>query len=408
MNGNAMFFDSMDGDRIYSAADFREWLHRLFSEGVSLNDFYTTAAGGMRINVTGGYTHIRGACKTFTADTVLTLQPADKTLPRIDAVVLELDIPGKAIELKIRSGSAALDPAAPELVRTDDIWQLQLCQITVRAGTTEITQGYIGDTRMDRSVCGYLIRSAGDNDMTAVLTVYRENVGRIIDATIGDFEKWFSDTKEAFPQGLRAYIEGLMEAAPKRRQEITDILDGCDSKIEEMDFQLGQASGQEEGRPPAQTVVEAIVDNAGTLPSNPPQYAFMIVRMTIRVTQGYYVVPSGIDASNEYPVTMMLMCPPGSNVFHGSLQTHIYTSYNTAQQELSIADLAISVKYSNSGGSGVPHVSVSSITDGKIVYNLTSVAVGSGKTWSYFRDISLSTSSISLKSAYIVYDGIHS
>ena len=241
MNGNAMFFDSMDGDRIYNAADFREWLHRLFSEGVSINDFYTTATGGMTINVTGGYTHIRGACKTFTADTVLTLQPADKTLPRIDAVVLELDIPAKTIELKIRSGSAALDPAAPELVRTEDIWQLQLCTVAISPGMKEITQAEIDDTRIDIDVCGYLIRSACDNSMSEIVALYRKRTAEIIESTGADFWEWFETQKATFTPDMRDQIERMMQEMTEQQSEVTGILEDYDRQMDVIDDKIRNA-----------------------------------------------------------------------------------------------------------------------------------------------------------------------
>ena len=74
MNGDAMFFDSMKGDRIYNAADFREWLHNMFSEGVSVNDFFVSPAGGMSLIVPDGYVHIRGASKHSQQTQLLRLQ----------------------------------------------------------------------------------------------------------------------------------------------------------------------------------------------------------------------------------------------------------------------------------------------------------------------------------------------
>lgn len=244
MNGNGMFFDSMDGDRIYSAADFREWLHTLFSEGVTINDFYTTADGGMSLNVTGGYTHIRGACKTFTEDTHLTLAKADAAQPRIDIVVLELDIPAKDITIKTITGTPAEEPALPVLVRTGSVWQLCLAEICVAAGITEITQDLIEDTRIDIDKCGYLIRSACDNDMSEVVAAYRGRLAQIVDDTQGAFEKWFSVQKAIFSPNMQEEIDALIQQMKTQQSTVTGIFNGYDSDINRIDQKIQNVGGE--------------------------------------------------------------------------------------------------------------------------------------------------------------------
>lgn len=232
MNGKAMFFDSIDGDRIYDAQDFRDWMHHMFSEGVSVNDFFVSPAGGMSLTVPGGYVHIRGASKTFSDDTTVTLDAPDPALGRIDAVVLELDIPAKTIEIRTVSGAASETPTAPEIVRNDNVWQLVLAYVHVRPGAAEITDADVEDTRMDRNKCGYLIRSACDNDMAEVIAIYDETVGDIIANTTGSFGAWFESQKAAFSQDVASKIETISAKITAEQADVTAKMDGYAADVE--------------------------------------------------------------------------------------------------------------------------------------------------------------------------------
>lgn len=232
MNGNAMFFDSVDGDRIYDAQDFRDWMNHMFSEGVSVNDFFVSPAGGMSLTVPGGYVHIRGASKTFTDDTTLTIAAPNPALDRTDAVVLELDVPRKIIEIKIVVGAASETPVEPEIVRNDDIWQLVLAYVHVRAGTSVITDSDVEDVRVDRNKCGYLIRSACDNDMSPVIAIYDETVGDIIANTTGSFSTWFESQKAAFSHDVASQIETISAEITAEQAGVTAKMDGYAADVE--------------------------------------------------------------------------------------------------------------------------------------------------------------------------------
>ena len=238
MNGDAMFFDSMKGDRIYNAADFREWLHNMFSEGVSVNDFFVSPAGGMSLIVPDGYVHIRGASKTFTTDTTVTLAASDQSLNRIDAVVLELDISKKTIDVKTVNGVAADNPVEPEPIRNDNVWQIVLAYVNVNAGANEVTEADIIDVRMDRNKCGYLIRSACDNDMSEVISVYEEEIVNIISNTTGNFSAWFEQQKESFSQDIASQINAMSEKIILKKSDVNSEIEvysndvaGCAEEI---------------------------------------------------------------------------------------------------------------------------------------------------------------------------------
>ena len=241
MNGDAMFFDSMKGDRIYNAADFREWLHNMFSEGVSVNDFFVSPAGGMSLIVPEGYVHIRGASKTFTTDTTVTLETSDQSLNRIDAVVLELDISKKTIDVKTVKGAASDNPVEPEPIRNDNVWQMVLAYVNVNAGASEVTEADIIDVRMDRNKCGYLIRSACDNDMSEVISVYEEEIANIISNTTGNFSAWFEQQKESFSQDIASQINEISEKIILKKSDVNSEIEGYSNDVAACEEEINAA-----------------------------------------------------------------------------------------------------------------------------------------------------------------------
>lgn len=86
----------------------------------------------------------------------LTVDAADSTLNRIDRVIVEwkttnyVDLP----EIKMLKGTVSSTAVAPALTNNSTVRQLSLAQISIAAGTTEITNSMITDERLDPSVCG--------------------------------------------------------------------------------------------------------------------------------------------------------------------------------------------------------------------------------------------------------------
>ena len=99
--------------------------------------------------------------KSAGAKLQLTVDSADGVLNRIDRVIVEwqttdyADLP----EIKILKGTASSTAAAPALTNNGTKRQISLAQISVAAGTTEITASMITDERLDPAVCGLVTES---------------------------------------------------------------------------------------------------------------------------------------------------------------------------------------------------------------------------------------------------------
>lgn len=86
----------------------------------------------------------------------LTIDAADGALNRIDRVIVEWETTTYAVlpEVKVLKGTVASNAVAPELTNNSSLRQICLAQISIPAGTTEITASLITDTRLNNALCG--------------------------------------------------------------------------------------------------------------------------------------------------------------------------------------------------------------------------------------------------------------
>ena len=144
----------------FDAADVAAYLAGLTS-GVfsSAEDFPVTAAGGLKVTVGAGrgWVHpsrFTGYSITKRESDTLTMPLADPSLPRIDRIVMRYDAGARAASLQVLQGTASSTPTAPDISRTELIYDLCLAEITRPAGSTSISTGQITDTRLDEALCG--------------------------------------------------------------------------------------------------------------------------------------------------------------------------------------------------------------------------------------------------------------
>ena len=152
------FFDSVDGDRRYNAAQMTEYFDGLVSNGVYQNvgqAMVVTAAGGMVVNAGTGRAIID--CRWLKNDAVLPVEitAANAALPRYTAIVVRLDHTARKMEITTKDGTAAATPVQPTMSNTDDLKEICLAMVYVAANATNITQANITDMRSS-SLCGWV------------------------------------------------------------------------------------------------------------------------------------------------------------------------------------------------------------------------------------------------------------
>lgn len=184
MSQTSGFFISQGGDRKYTPDWLAKYISALVTTGVYKDECGVTAAGGMSVTVDRGRAWIEGYLYMLDAPQTLTLSNADGIRPRKDIIVLRLDLTVREITVCVVEGVPNSDPAPSALVRTADVYELELAEITVPAGAARITQDLIRDTRLDDALCGITV-SAVQHIPTA----------SYLEQMLASFKMWFDSVK---------------------------------------------------------------------------------------------------------------------------------------------------------------------------------------------------------------------
>ena len=148
------FFDAKklaDGnfDRVYAAENFADYFGSFISDGVyagQLDELRVVQNDSFEVLVRTGRGYIKGYWYQNDSPELFTVLHGNSQ-PRIDAVVLRLDLTTRSIRLALLQGSPS--PVPPTLTRNDSIWELCLAWINVENSTMNIV-----DTRSDEDLCG--------------------------------------------------------------------------------------------------------------------------------------------------------------------------------------------------------------------------------------------------------------
>jgi len=137
------FFNSLNGDRVYSATEFSRLFEGLIKDGVFMSvgeQLIVKPHSGMDILVSTGRAWFNNTWTNNDADYILSIDPSEVALKRIDTVVLEvnLDTNVRANSLKVIKGTPGEVPVAPTLVDTEFVYLYPLANVLVNQGVTSI------------------------------------------------------------------------------------------------------------------------------------------------------------------------------------------------------------------------------------------------------------------------------
>lgn len=175
-------FNSVSGDREYSAESFAGYFGDIISSGVSANgdNLPITSAGGLTISVGTGLAWINGHLYENNTTKSLTLETGD-SYHRIDRIVTRLMVAERMIETQVVKGTPAITPVAPTLLRTDEYWDIGLAEIYVASSAIAVTDSNITDTRGEDDTCGIVRCLVESISVENFLKNCRE-----------DFDTWFA------------------------------------------------------------------------------------------------------------------------------------------------------------------------------------------------------------------------
>lgn len=202
MSVSSGFFNSLNGDRKYNAAQMSAIFDGLIIDGVFASigtAFAVKAAGGLTVNVGIGKAWFD---RTWTVnDSILpmTAPEAEVLLDRIDAVVLEVNGMESVRNntIKFVKGNPSSAPSRPTLTNEGNVHQYPLCYIYRKYGTAVINQADITPmvgTESTPFVTGILQTISLDE----LLGKWQDELGRFTDARSKEVDDWIAQEESDF------------------------------------------------------------------------------------------------------------------------------------------------------------------------------------------------------------------
>lgn len=231
MSVTSGFFNSLNGDRRYTAEQFSELINTLVNDGVFQNvgtAFSVTATSGNEITVGIGRCWFNGVWLMNDALYPMALRDSELLLNRIDAVVIEINHSEsvRAGSIRLISGTPASDPQRPSLVKTDDIHQYPLAYIYRKAGVNEVTQADITNM-VGTSECPYI---------TGILET--QDIDKVVAQWESQFNTWFEGIQDILDSDTAAKLasqiiemDNRFETLARERAVYEELTDSNGEKI---------------------------------------------------------------------------------------------------------------------------------------------------------------------------------
>lgn len=128
-----------------------------------------------------------GKSVAVTEPVTLDIDRSEAVLNRIDRIVLRFNATQNSSNLIVLKGSSSSTPIAPAISRSEAVYDLCLCEVTVKAGTTELTNAEIKSTLLDENLCG-IMRDGVTGIPTAQLQSQAEALILRLHEVINDIE----------------------------------------------------------------------------------------------------------------------------------------------------------------------------------------------------------------------------
>lgn len=172
-------------DRVYSAEDMRMPFDTVFSDGVmpvsdgtAGDTLKVTAAGGMKVQVAAGRAKLGGAWFHNKEPFVITLDNAGSTA-RLDCVIIRNDDSDavRAPQIYVKSVAASAGFSVSNLERTDEVYEICVAIVNVKAAAQSISNSDITDTRTHGALCQTMTGVGGIITRTYTNTYFTEEAG---------------------------------------------------------------------------------------------------------------------------------------------------------------------------------------------------------------------------------------
>ena len=144
-------------DNVLYSADFANWMRTYFKNGVLVaggalisTELEVTQVDGTHVQVNTGNIVVNGRTSFIESPIQLEITKGGSGTQLLSRIVVELNLSMNCFRLLVLEGGLADSPVAPELTRTEEIYQMSLA--TVQSDISGIVS--ITDDRSTESLCG--------------------------------------------------------------------------------------------------------------------------------------------------------------------------------------------------------------------------------------------------------------
>lgn len=146
------FYNSVNHDRLYTAADMNMPYKRLVTEGIypvtdPTTDGFAISASGMDLTITVGGGLFAGRWVENEDAVVITVPSNASAYGRIDSVIIAVNDITRTGNIVYRQGTASSSPVHPAINQNPNVYEWRLYDVAVAAGAVSITSANITDLR---------------------------------------------------------------------------------------------------------------------------------------------------------------------------------------------------------------------------------------------------------------------
>lgn len=198
------FYNSSNGDRKYNAEQFGSIFDGIILDGIFelIGDHFavTPVGSSLAVYVGTGRAWFNHTWTLNDSNFQVTLEESNLVLPRIDAIVLEVNESTRTNSFKVVTGTAASSPQKPTLTNTKTVHQYALAYVTVPYGATTISQANI-ENRVGLDDCPFV---------TGPLQVLQTN--EMVAQWQAIFEEWFDSVKGQLSEDPAGNLQNQIDA----------------------------------------------------------------------------------------------------------------------------------------------------------------------------------------------------
>ena len=215
---NCGFFDSVNGDRLYSADQMNRPYRRLVSNGVFATQSGTpstdlqvvSAFSGMKIIIKAGQGIFADKWFEHSSDSQITVPNNSNVVPRRDSVIVQIDkrVNGRVGNIIYRTGVASSNPQVPDISKTESLMEYRIANVYVAAGASSINNDAIVDLR-GSSECPWVTSLVQQVDTSVLFNQWQTAYENYYTNSTQSFTQWSNQKRQAFEDFLEELTSEL-------------------------------------------------------------------------------------------------------------------------------------------------------------------------------------------------------